>query len=120
MDRFVTIQEEGTVLLKNRNKTLPLNLEQNKKVNIFGSCAYGLFYGNGGSGSFQTDGRVEKFPRTAKKLEVAMQEEGFEINQNLMNMIKNYYSSNIAKYILYDVEVMYVFEKSTTVNTNDL
>lgn len=35
-------------------------------------------------------------------------------------IIMNYYSSNIAKYILYDVEVMYVFEKSTTVNTNDL
>ena len=93
-NNVVTIQEEGTVLLKNKGNALPLNLEQNKKVNIFGSCAYGLFYGNGGSGSFQTDGRVEKFPRTAKKLEVAMQEEGFEINQNLMNMIKNYYSSN--------------------------
>ena len=93
-NNVVTIQEEGTVLLKNRNKTLPLNLEQNKKVNIFGSCAYGLFYGNGGSGSFQTDGRVKSFPRTALKLEVAMQEEGFEVNPNLMNMIKNYYQSN--------------------------
>ena len=97
----VTIQEEGTVLLKNTNKALPINLEQNKKVNIFGSCAYGLFYGNGGSGSFQTDGRVTKannfetdFPRTALKLEQAMKDEGFEINENLFNMIKNYYSSN--------------------------
>ncbi len=90
----VTIQEEGTVLLKNRNHALPINLEQNKKVNLFGACAYGLFYGNGGSGSFQTDGRVNGFPRVAKKLEVAMQEEGFEVNPNLMNMIKNYYSSN--------------------------
>lgn len=93
-NNVVTIQEEGTVLLKNKNHALPLNLEQNKKVNIFGSCAYGLFYGNGGSGSFQTDGRVSGFPRVAKKLEVAMQEEGFEVNPNLMNMIKNYYSSN--------------------------
>ena len=90
----VTIQEEGTVLLKNRKNALPLNLEQNKKVNIFGSCAFGLFYGNGGSGSFQTDGRVSSFPRVAKKLEVAMKEEGFEINENIFNMIKNYYSSN--------------------------
>ena len=93
-NNVVTIQEEGTVLLKNRNHTLPINLEQNKKVNIFGSCAFGLFYGNGGSGSFQTDGRVSGFPRVAKKLEVAMEEEGFEINQNIFNMIKNYYSSN--------------------------
>ena len=90
----VSIQEEGTVLLKNRNKSLPLNLETNKKVNIFGSCAFGLFYGNGGSGSFQTDGRVKSFPRTALKLEQAMKEEGFEINENIFNMIKNYYSSN--------------------------
>ena len=90
----VTIQEEGTVLLKNSKKALPLNLEENKKVNIFGSCAYGLFYGNGGSGSFQTDGRVKGFPRTALKLEQAMKDEGFEINNNLFNMIKNYYSSN--------------------------
>ena len=90
----VTIQEEGTVLLKNTHNVLPINLEQNKKVNIFGSCAYGLFYGNGGSGSFQTDGRVSSFPRTALKLEQAMKDEGFEINENLFNMIKNYYSSN--------------------------
>ena len=90
----VSIQEEGTVLLKNKNQTLPLNLEQNKKVNIFGSCAFGLFYGNGGSGSFQTDGRVKGFPRTALKLEQAMKDEGFEINNNIFNMIKNYYSSN--------------------------
>ena len=90
----VTIQEEGTVLLKNKGQALPINLEQNKKVNIFGSCAYGLFYGNGGSGSFQTDGRVKGFPRVALKLEQAMKDQGFEINNNLYNMIKNYYSSN--------------------------
>ena len=90
----VSIQEEGTVLLKNKNNALPINLETNKKVNIFGSCAFGLFYGNGGSGSFQTDGRVKSFPRTALKLEQAMKDEGFEINENIFNMIKNYYSSN--------------------------
>ena len=92
----VTIEEEGIVLLKNEKKALPLDVtkEEGKKVNIFGSCAFGLFYGNGGSGSFQTDGRVASFPRVAKKLEVAMKEEGFEINENIFNMIKNYYSSN--------------------------
>ena len=87
----VTIQEEGTVLLKNRNSALPLNLETNKKVNIFGSCAYGLLFSNGGSGSFQTDGRVSNFPRTALKLEEALVQEGFEINDNLFNLVKNYY-----------------------------
>ena len=92
----VTIQEEGTVLLKNRNNALPLNVEdaKEKKINVFGSCAFGLFYGNGGSGSFQTDGRVATFPRKAMKLEEALKSEGFEINNNIYNMIKNYYSSN--------------------------
>ena len=88
----VVIQEEGTVLLKNKNNALPLNLETNKKVNIFGSCAYGLFFNNGGSGAFQTDGRVEGFPRVATKLEEALQQEGFEINDNLFNLVKNYYN----------------------------
>ena len=87
----VTIQEEGTVLLKNKNSALPLNLEENNKVNIFGSCAYGLLFSNGGSGSFQTDGRVSNFPRTALKLEEALVQEGFEINDNLFNLVKNYY-----------------------------
>ncbi|MCQ2798670.1 MAG: glycoside hydrolase family 3 C-terminal domain-containing protein [Bacilli bacterium] len=88
----VKIQEEGTVLLKNKRNTLPL--AQDAKINIFGSCAYGLFYGNGGSGSFQTDGRVKTFPRTALKLEQAIKDEGMQINDNLFNLVKNYYSSN--------------------------
>ena len=107
----VSIQEEGTVLLKNTNNALPINLEQNKKVNIFGSCAYGLFYGNGGSGSFQTDGRVKSFPRTALKLEVAMQEEGFEINPNLYNMIKNYYKNKSVSVAECDYDIQCGFNK---------
>ncbi len=87
----VVIQEEGTVLLKNKDNALPLNLETNKKVNIFGSCAYGLFFNNGGSGAFQTNGCVDGFERTATKLEEALVEEGFEINNNLFNLVKNYY-----------------------------
>ncbi len=107
----VTIQEEGIVLLKNTNNVLPINLETNKKVNIFGSCAYGLFYGNGGSGSFQTDGRVSGFPRVAKKLEVAMEEEGFEINQNLYNMIKNYYKNKSISVAECDYDIQCGFNK---------
>ena len=105
-NNVVTIQEEGTVLLKNKNNALPLNLEQNKKVNIFGACAYGMFYGNGGSGSFQTDGRVSSFPRTALKFEVAMEQEGFEVNPNLTNAIKNYYDGKkvSVKESSYDIQ----------------
>ena len=89
----IVIEEEGLVLLKNDDNALPIDLEENNRVNIFGSCAFGLYYGNGGSGSFQTDGRYTQFPRVATKLEVAMVEQGFEYNTNIHNMIKNYYSS---------------------------
>ena len=92
----ITIEEEGIVLLKNTNNTLPLKIEEGtkRKINVFGACAFGLFYGNGGSGSFQTDGRVTSFPRVATKLEVALEEEGYEINQNLFNFVKNYYNGS--------------------------
>ena len=106
-----TIEEEGLVLLKNTDKALPLAGEENKKVNIFGSCAYGLFYGNGGSGSFQTDGRVKSFPRTALKLEKAMENEGFEINQNLYNMIKNYYKNKSISVAECDYDIQCGFNK---------
>ena len=53
-ENIVTIQKEGTTLLRNENNCLPLNVETNKKVNIFGAGAYGMFYGNGGSGAVQT------------------------------------------------------------------
>ena len=89
-ENVITIEEEGLVLLKNEDDTLPLSPQGSDdkiKVNIFGACAYGLLYGNGGSGSFQTDGRVSSFPRHALKLEQALENEGFEINQNLFNMI---------------------------------
>ena len=110
-NNVVTIQEEGTVLLKNKNKALPLNMKSEKKVNIFGSCAYGMFYGNGGSGSFQTDGRVKSFPRTALKFEKAMQDEGFEINDNLFNMIKNYYKSKSVSVAPIDYDIQCGFNK---------
>ena len=125
-ENVVTIEEEGLVLLKNENNTLPLKANGNEKIkiNIFGSCAYGLFYGNGGSGSFQTDGRVSSFPRTALKLEKALENEGFEINQNLFNMIKNYYESEgktiSVKESTYDIQCGYnKYKYSEIVNSKD-
>ena len=92
-ENVVTIEEEGIVLLKNNNNTLPLNVEENNKVNIFGSCAFGMMYGNGGSGTFATnwknsDGTVE---RRALRFNEAMVDEdiGFEYNQHLYNVVAN-------------------------------
>ena len=90
----VVIEEEGLVLLKNDDGALPIDLEENNKINIFGSCAFGLYYGNGGSGSFQTDGRYTQFERIATKLEKALTDEGFEYNTNIFNMIWHYYKDN--------------------------
>ncbi len=110
----VAIEEEGIVLLKNTHDSLPLKAKEGEekiKVNIFGACAYGLFYGNGGSGSFQTDGRVRSFPRIATKLEVAMMEEGFEINQNLYNFVKNYYNGGRVSIAESDYDIQCGFDK---------
>ena len=92
----VVIEEEGLVLLKNEDNALPIKINENNKINVFGSCAFGLYYGNGGSGSFQTDGRYKQFPREATKLEKALVDEGFEYNSNIFNMIWHYYKDNKA------------------------
>ena len=43
----VKVAEEGTVLLKNKNNTLPL---AKGKINLLGYCAYNPIYGGAGSG----------------------------------------------------------------------
>ena len=91
----VTIEEEGIVLLQNDSGTLPLDLNTNKKINVFGTNAFGIFYGNGGSGEFATDHTYNKGKpneRTVKctKLEQALADEGFEYNPYLLNLCKNY------------------------------
>lgn len=47
----IDIESEGIVLLKNENKTLPLN---GKKINIFGSASVSPFLGGTGSGAITT------------------------------------------------------------------
>ena len=60
---------------------------------------------------FQTDGRVTSFPRVALKLEKAMEEEGFEINNNLFNMIKNYYKNKSISVAEVDYDIQCGFNK---------
>ena len=88
-ENVVTIEEEGIVLLKNENNVLPINLETNNKVNIFGSCAFGMMYGNGGSGTFATNWSNGTVSRYAVRFNEAMEAEGFEYNQHLYNVIAN-------------------------------
>ena len=96
----IVIEEEGMVLLKNEEKALPIDLDNNPNINIFGSCAFGLYYGNGGSGSFQTDGRYgDAFSRVATKLEDAMEKQGFEYNKNIHNMIKTTIAVEVEQFL---------------------
>lgn len=88
-ENVVTIEEEGIVLLKNENNTLPLNIGENNKVNIFGSCSFGMLYGNGGSGTFATDWTNGIVERRAKRFNEAMDEAGFEFNEHLYNVAAN-------------------------------
>ena len=103
-DNIVTIEREGAVLVQN-NGALPLDptKDSQKKLNIFGSCAFGMLYGGGGSGVFVTN-RKEAFGKdlSAVKLETALTEVGFEYNKKLYNLVANYYESK--KYSIADTD----------------
>ena len=100
----ITIEEEGIVLLKNEDDVLPFKVSddpENDKtpINIFGMDAFGIFYGNGGSGEFATDYTYDKGTskeRTVKctKLEVALEEAGFEYNPYLKRLYQNFKNQN--------------------------
>lgn len=83
------VAEESMVLLKNENNTLPLAAD-NRKINLFGygSTDLGLVYSGGGAGAnFLTDGGSNKYKRN---LTQAFEEEGFEVNKDLVQKYDDY------------------------------
>ena len=66
------IANEGLVLLKNENNSLPL---ADKKINVFGSTAFTFKYGGGGSGASDQTRAVNLFD--------ALKQAGIEYNQEL-------------------------------------
>lgn len=107
------ISEDGTVLLKNENHTLPLNIQENNKVNVFGytSIDNGWVFTGVGSGSCKPD--PEKRVGILKGLENA----GFEYNKNLAEKYKQaiptsdpYLSMNKNGYILQPATSFYTDE----------
>jgi beta-glucosidase len=66
------IANEGIVLLKNENKSLPL---ADKKINIFGSTAFSFKYGGGGSGAADQTRAVPLFD--------ALENAGIQYNREL-------------------------------------
>ena len=71
-----TLSEEGTVLLKNANETLPLS--EGTSVTLFGSRSHYLSYGG------QMGGTVEA--SQVVTLEDALQERGFQVNPVMMQL----------------------------------
>lgn len=66
------IANEGIVLLKNENNSLPL---VDKKLNVFGSTAFSFKYGGGGSGASDQSRAVNLFE--------ALRNSGIDYNQEL-------------------------------------
>lgn len=73
------ISEDGTVLLKNENKTLPLNLESNNKVNVFG------YSSNDKAWVFTGVGSGSCLPDPVKRVGIlqGLENAGFEYNKDL-------------------------------------
>lgn len=102
-ENVVEIESEGITLLKNEEEdgepVLPLDptSDKDKKINIFGSSAFGMLYGGGGSGVFVTNAISYGNELIATRLEDALETEGFEYNKNLYNLVANYFESKTYK-----------------------
>ena len=73
----VELEEEGLVLLKNENQTLPLSAG---KVNVFGEHAFNMVYNGSGSSAGNANGAV-----TIKE---GMEAAGLEVNEGLLSYIE--------------------------------
>lgn len=75
------VMEEGAVLLKNENETLPLMGENSKKINVFGLYSEKLNYTNHFNGDINDENRIT--------LEEGLTAEGFEMNPELTEFYRN-------------------------------
>lgn len=98
------IVEESSVLVKNENGTLPLDLETNKKVNVFGWAAINWVFGGSGSGQV-FDESNDSLSDTVGLLE-ALENYGVQYNTGLIDMYKKY-NSRIG-----DKKSIYVFQNT--------
>lgn len=89
LELSVDIADEGIVLVKNDNDSLPLTPATNEvvRVNVFGTSSIDPFYGGGGSGSIQTAGGVVDFYE-------ALTMAGIEYNAELKAAYEYWYENN--------------------------
>ena len=86
------IAEEGIALVRNENKALPLDLGEEKRINVFGwaSTDNGFLLKGIGSGS-----STIQASKTVTLLG-ALREKGIEYNTELIQMYENYYKGNFS------------------------
>lgn len=78
--RVVTekIQDEGIVMIENKNNTLPLS---DKKVNVFGYVSNSVIYGGTGSGGGKPDNNITLYQ--------GLENAGFELNDELITFYED-------------------------------
>ena len=95
------IEEEGIVLLENKNNTLPLT--GTDKINVFGYIGNDVVYGGSGSGSGDSSENVS--------LREGLENSGFEVNGELMDFYAENYVERQSEgftgndYSIYEVPV---------------
>jgi beta-glucosidase len=101
-----TINEEGMVLLKNDNNTLPLT--NAKKISVFGHNSVDIVTGGTGSAAGINDGHV-------KGLKESLEGAGFEINPTLWN----FYNSGAAGEKRSDAPALSVSGSASALSTGE-
>lgn len=81
-DITTRIEEEGIVLLENKENALPLNTEKNAKVNVFGQSSTAIVYGGAGSGASDETDNVT--------LQDGLKQAGFEVNDDLTKFYEDH------------------------------
>lgn len=78
------IEEEGIVLLENKNNTLPLDVTNNKEanVNVFGQSSVMITYGGSGSGAADETKNIN--------LQQGLENAGFNVNDKLTDFYKEH------------------------------
>lgn len=81
------IAEEGIVLLKNANNTLPLNRDE-RDVTLMGIKSVDIQTGGGGSGSGSPGG----YGIPVTTLEQSMEDAGFSVNKKVLELYRQYFN----------------------------
>lgn len=81
-DITTRIEEEGIVLLENKDNALPLNTEKNAKVNVFGQSSTAIVYGGAGSGASDETDNVT--------LQEGLKQAGFDVNEDLTKFYEDH------------------------------